>query len=98
QRVPEPARRRLRDLLLLRGARVLRRRLRRPSLREPLADRPRLALAPRGPAGGGGDGYAGQLAEAARVRLRRRRRRARRLDLRVPERERLPADLLLPGA
>ena len=76
------ARRRLRGLVPLRRARVLRRRLRRAALPEPLAHRPRVALAARGPARGRGDGHAGQLAEAAELRLRRSRRRADRHALR----------------
>ena len=67
----------------LRRARALRRRLRRPPLRQRLAHGPRLAVAARGPARRRGDGHAGQLAEADGVRLRRRRRRAHR-DVRRP--------------
>ena len=77
---------------------VLRGRLRRASLRQPLAHGPRLAIAARGPARRRGDGHAGQLAEADELLVRRRGRGAHGHALRCAERERLPAHVLLHAA
>ena len=77
---------RLRRLVLLRRARGVRGRLRRAAPRQPLAHRPRVALAARGPARRRGDGHAGELAEADELLLRRGGRRAHRHALRGAER------------
>ena len=88
---------RLRRRLPLRRDRVLRRRLRRAALRQPLAHRPRLALAARGSARGRGDGHARQPPQADGLQLRRGRRRAHGHALRVAQRERVPAHVLVPA-
>ncbi len=71
-------RRSLQPGLPLRRAGGLRRRLRCAAVRQPLAHRPRLAVAARGSARRRGDGHARQLAEADELRLRRRDRGAER--------------------
>ena len=76
---------------------VLRGRLRRAALRQPVAHGTRLALAARGSARGRGDGHAGQPAQADGLQLRRGRRGAHGHAVRVAERQRLPAHVLVPA-
>ena len=57
-----------------------------------------MALASRGPARGGDDGDAGQLAQADGLLVRRGRCRAHRAALRLAQRGRLPADVPVPTA
>ena len=64
-------------------------------MRQPLAHRAGLALAARGPAGRRGDGHARQHAEADGLQLRRRGRGPHGHRVRRPQRQRLPADLLV---
>ena len=68
------------------------------ALRQPLAHRAGLALAARGSARRRGDGDAGQPPQADGVQLRRGRRGAVGNLLRLPERKRLPAHVLVPAA
>src|SRR5579884_1982160 len=75
--------------LPLGGARRLHGDRARARTREPLPHRPRLARAPGGSSRRGGDGDAGQVADAARGRRRRRSRRLRRRG----QRRLLPAGL-----
>ena len=81
----------------LRGARVLRRGLRRAPSPERLAYRPRVALAPRGPARGRGDGDARRPAQADGIRVRRRGRRSDGDVRDGAERECVPAELRVPA-
>ena len=89
-RAPVSARGRFQRRLLLRGARVLRRRPRRAPLRQRLPHRASVAGAARGLARRGADGHAGQLAQAARLRVRRRGAGLTGHAVRVAQRRRLP--------
>ena len=91
-------RRSLQPGLSLRCAGVLRRGLRCPSLRQPLPDRPCLAVAARGSARRGSDGHARQLAEADELLLRRRDCGPDRDARNGSKRQRVPALVRVPAA
>ena len=90
--------RRVRRVVSLCRARVLRGRVRGAAVRQPLADRPRVAVAARGLARSRGDGHARQPAEARRLRHRCRSRGTHRHALRLTDGKRVPARLLLRAA
>src|SRR5581483_8695192 len=95
---PAGARRRVRGRVPVHRAWLLRGRLRRAPVPEPLADRQGVEVASRGPARSRGDGHARQPPQAAQLLVRGRGRSADRDALRGAVRERVPADVLLRAA